>query len=253
MSPTDLIPIPRNINVGLRSAGNRFMLANFGNPRSSYNTDCQPVTHPKLKRMMVTRSVGPFRVTGYLPAVESLARVMADIKAEQPEIYALLGSAGMLCARFVRGSRTAISNHSWGTAIDLTIAGSLDAPGNGRVQRALALIAPIFNRHGWFWGATFGREDAMHFECGQALLTSFLKDAGEAPVKAASSIMLSVGDRGPTVVELQKLLNKTGEKLSTDGIFGPGTRAALVAWEAANGFNPDGVAGPAELNKLRAA
>lgn len=249
---TELVPVPKGVNAGLKSAGNLFMLANFGNPRSSYSANCQPVTHRVLKGMMVTRSVGPFRVTGYRPAVESLALVMADIKAEQPEIYALLGSAGMLCVRFVRGSTSAISNHSWGTAIDLTVAGVLDAPGNGRVQRALALIAPIFNRHGWFWGGTFGREDAMHFECGEALLRSFLKADADAPSKVvAAPANLDIGDRGPAVVELQKLLNRAGEKLATDGVFGPGTRAALIAWQARSGLRPDGVAGKAALAKLR--
>jgi D-alanyl-D-alanine dipeptidase len=52
---------------------------------------------------------------------------MADIAKEQPAVYAGLGSAGMLCCRLVRGSTTAISNHSWGTAIDLTLNGVLDS------------------------------------------------------------------------------------------------------------------------------
>jgi D-alanyl-D-alanine dipeptidase len=50
----------------------------------------------------------------------------------------------MLCARFVRGSTTTISNHSWGTAIDLTLDGVLDRRGDGRVQVGLTRIAPIF-------------------------------------------------------------------------------------------------------------
>ena len=75
----------------------------------------------------------------------------------------------MLCARYVRGSQTNISNHSWGTAIDLTIEGQLDPRGNNQVQFGLQLIAPIFNAQGWFWGAGFTTEDGMHFEAGQAL------------------------------------------------------------------------------------
>ena len=86
-----------------------------------------------------------------------------------------LGSAGMLCCRFVRGSTTSISNHSWGTAIDLTINGVLDKRGNGQVQYGLALIAPIFNQHGWYWGAGFATEDGMHFEISQDLLMHLTK------------------------------------------------------------------------------
>ena len=71
----------------------------------------------------------------------------------------------------MRGSTTSISNHPWGTAIDLTLNGVLDAYGDSHVQYGLTLIAPIFNRHGWYWGAAFGKEDGMHFEGGRALVS----------------------------------------------------------------------------------
>jgi hypothetical protein len=248
MKFTDLVPIPAKINVGVQQAGNRFMLASLGNPRSSYGSNCASVTNPKLAELMATRDVGPFRATGYRPALESLAEVMADIAREHPELFKILGTAGMLCARLVRGSKSAISNHSWGTAIDLTIGGQLDARGNGKVQHGLTLIAPIFNAHSWYWGAAFGTEDGMHFEAGRALVSKW---AGAKPVSGVLD-MLDLGDRGPGVVELQRLLNERGETLSLDGIFGPGTRAALVAFQGKHGLDPDGVAGPAALAALRA-
>jgi hypothetical protein len=92
------------------------------------------------------------------------------MQREQPDVYAVLGTAGMLCCRYQRGSTSAISNHSWGTAIDLTIAKVLDARGDNKVQYGLTLIAPIFNRHGWYWGAMFPTEDAMHFEASKGLV-----------------------------------------------------------------------------------
>jgi hypothetical protein len=247
MKPTDLVPIPPQINVGVNSAGNRLMLAALGNPRSSYSQKCQAVANRALVAKIIVESVGPFRVSGYKPAVDSLRAIIVDIKAQHPEIYPLLGTAGMLCARLVRGSTSSISNHSWGTAIDLTIAGQLDAPGNGKVQYGLTLIAPIFNRHGWYWGAGFSREDAMHFEAGRALIEQW------AGLKAVPGVldMLDLGDRGSAVADLQKALNAHGEKLKADGIFGPSTRAALVAYQAGAGLDPDGVAGPATLAKLR--
>ena len=247
MKPTQLVPIPEKINTGVLPSGNRLMLAALGNPRSSYKRDCQSVTNPAFAKQIVTRDVGPFRVTGYAPAVDSLGEIYADVQREVPEVYRVLGSAGMLCARFVRGSTTAISNHSWGTAIDNTLDGQLDAPGNGRVQHGLTLIAPIYNRHGWFWGAGFRREDAMHFESGRALIEKW---AGMKTVPGVLD-MLDLGDRGPAVAELQRLLNARGEKLATDGVFGPGTRAALIAFQARSGLDPDGVAGPKTLAKLR--
>ena len=57
--------------------------------------------------------------------------------------------------------------------------------------------------------------------------------------------VLTLGDRGPEVVALQERLNKAdGAGLSTDGVFGIGTRAAVIAFQARRGLQPDGVVGP---------
>jgi D-alanyl-D-alanine dipeptidase len=96
---------------------------------------------------------------------------MMNIQTNQRLVYRVLGTEGMLCARFVRGSTTHISNHSWGSAIDLTIDGVLDARGDKKVLFGCHLLAPIFNAQGWFWGAGFPKEDAMHFEGGSDLVT----------------------------------------------------------------------------------
>ena len=53
------------------------------------------------------------------------------------------------------------------------------------------------------------------------------------------------GDEGPLVIKLQ-------EKLGVEAIgkFGPKTEAALKEWQAANGLQADGIAGPFTLSKL---
>jgi hypothetical protein len=245
MPITDLIPIPANINPGLNAARQVTMLSLLGNPRGSYTRDCQPVTHPRLRDLVRTANVGPFRVTGLGPAVESLTEVLADIQREQQEVFAALGTAGMLCARLVRGSASSISNHSFGTAIDLTLNGMLDAPGNGRTQSGLAAIAPIFNRHGWYWGAGFPREDAMHFELSDQKIRQ-LHAAGVFGGGSPTTLpdpALSIGDRGQQVRRLQEALNARGEHLIADGVFGASTRAAVVAFQARSGLTPDGVVG----------
>lgn len=162
------------LNVGLVAVSNTYMLEKLGNPRETYSQLDQPVTNPKLKRNIKVENVGPFKVNGLAPAVDSLKAVMADIAKMQPDVYIGLKSAGMLVCRNQRGSTTQISNHSWGAAIDLTLYGKLDTRGNNKIQHGLTLIAPIFNQHGWYWGAGFHTEDAMHFECSRALLESFL-------------------------------------------------------------------------------
>ena len=164
MKPTDEIRIPAGTNAGLSGCGNTLMIEVLGRPRTVFTQDCAAITNKDLAKRIKTDDVGPFRVTGFDLAVEDLKRIFAEVKAVRPAEYAMLSSAGMLCCRLVRGSKTSISNHSWGTAIDLKVNGVLDVRGNGVAQAALIAIAPIFNKHGWFWGATFRTEDAMHFE-----------------------------------------------------------------------------------------
>lgn len=169
---TRLIPRPpkTTLNLGLTAATNAYMTEAFGSPRDTFSEDCQPVNNAKLKRNTIVDTVGKFRVQGLEPAVRSLQEVFAEIKAKQAELYELLGTAGMLCCRYVRNSKTSISNHSWGTAIDLTTAGILDKRGDGLVQYGMLLVAPIFNQFGWYWGAAFPTEDGMHFEASKKLI-----------------------------------------------------------------------------------
>ena len=172
---TRLVPRPAasSLNPGLGTVDNVYMQAKFGSPRTSYTGKDQPITNDRLSQRMVTASVGPFKVTGLRPAVASLDSVMAEIKLAQPAVYQALSSAGMLCCRYQSESSTVISMHSWGVAIDLKLNGVLDPRGDNNVQYGLTLIAPIFNRFGWYWGAKFRTEDGMHFESGRSLLDSW--------------------------------------------------------------------------------
>ncbi|WP_294221600.1 M15 family metallopeptidase [uncultured Shimia sp.] len=153
-------------NLGISQPRNRIMLEILGHPRSSYTQDCAPVTQEKLRALMETRQVGPIRVTMIRPALASLERIMSKLATSEPEVHEALGTAGALCARLVRGSKRSVSNHSWGTAIDLKLEGRLDGFGDGGTQFGLILLAELFNEEGWYWGAAYNREDSMHFEVG---------------------------------------------------------------------------------------
>jgi hypothetical protein len=244
MAITDLIPIPANINPGVTNAKQATMLSLVGNPRDDYTDECQPLTNPHLSALVVFESVGAFRVRGLQPAVTELRSTLVQIATSAPAVHAGLGTAGMLCARLVRGSTHSISNHSWGTAIDLTLNGVLDRRGDRMVQRGLAEIAPVFNEHGWFWGAGFGTEDAMHFEAGDELIRRWHTEGRFGVPGATPPPLVMLGDRGPEVVSLQQRLNELGAQLTVDGIFGIGTRAAVMTFQAAHGLVADGVVGP---------
>lgn len=163
-------------NQGITQPRNKTMMEILGPPRDGYSTDCQPVTNPHLKELMDTRQIGPITLTMLRPALESLERVMERLKKSDPDIHAKVGTAGAICARFIRGSTTAVSNHSWGTAVDLTLEGQLDPFADGGTQFGLLILAEYFNDEGWFWGAAYNREDSMHFEVGEETLRQWLAE-----------------------------------------------------------------------------
>ncbi len=95
-------------------------------------------------------------------------------------------------------------------------------------------------------GGTIGLEDRKHhYE--QAL--AVLGGAVPAPIASAGAIpgVLKKGSTGENVKRLQAELG-----LEDDGVFGPGTEAAVKKWQSANGLAADGIVGPKTLAKLLA-
>ena len=58
-------------------------------------------------------------------------------------------------------------------------------------------------------------------------------------------VLLRVGSRGQAVKELQEDLG-----IGADGIFGQGTKKAVMEFQSANGLEADGMAGPLTLAKM---
>ena len=63
--------------------------------------------------------------------------------------------------------------------------------------------------------------------------------------------VLSVGEKGADVKELQALLIASGSELTVDGDLGPLTDAAVRAFQEENGLAVDGIVGPKTLKALR--
>jgi len=161
-----LVDIPATINQGLTAAKTATLMSILGVP-CELTPECSPVTNPNLESRIVTEDVGPFRVAGLKPAVEALRRIFADVKQHEPELYKQIGTAGMLCCRKLRGGQ-AYSNHSWGTAIDLKIGGSLAPSGQSKTQSGLVSLYPYFNKEKFFWGAE--HQDSLHFDASEELI-----------------------------------------------------------------------------------
>lgn len=112
-----------------------------------------------------------------LPQLRRFVKVHRKVAESFLEVWQRWEAAGLLdrvltwngsfVPRFVRGSHTTLSNHSWATAFDLNARwnrlGHHPAPAD-QVGSVLELV-PIANELGWFWGGHFkGRADGMHFE-----------------------------------------------------------------------------------------
>ncbi len=65
---------------------------------------------------------------------------------------------------------------------------------------------------------------------------------GASPAAEASAFQ--IGDQGSDVAEIQTALSRLGYDVAVDGSYGPGTAAAVRAFETANGMDPDGLVGP---------
>jgi hypothetical protein len=79
----------------------------------------------------------------------------------------ILSFEGSYVPRFVRGSRTNLSNHAFGSAFDINMRWNrLGAvPALLREQGCVRELVEIANEHGFYWGGHFrDRPDGMHFE-----------------------------------------------------------------------------------------
>jgi len=86
-------------------------------------------------------------------------------------LYKILSYDGAYNPRFVRGSKTVLSNHAFGTAFDINYSwnklGVIPAlVGQKGSVRELVQIA---NDNGFYWGGHFARKDGMHFEIAKLL------------------------------------------------------------------------------------
>lgn len=61
---------------------------------------------------------------------------------------------------------------------------------------------------------------------------------------------LRYGSKGDLVFQMQRMLNQLGSNLTADGIFGNGTRSAVVAFQRKNGLEADGICGSKTWKKL---
>ena len=149
------------------------MNAFYGNPDADHNG----VPDPTWEAANIVKLVPPYRmVLAWAPdqpvkairihrkCTDSLARILGGIvdhygtqKAIEAARMHLFGGAYNF--RLKRGGST-LSNHSWGSAIDLDPAGN---PFGGKVTMPRAVV-DLFAAEGWVWGGPWNTADGMHFQ-----------------------------------------------------------------------------------------
>ncbi|NPV71308.1 MAG: glycoside hydrolase [Firmicutes bacterium] len=78
--------------------------------------------------------------------------------------------------------------------------------------------------------------------------------SSQVALGAPAAGVIKQGSSGPAVVTLQRLLSEKGYYSGrADGVFGPGTKASVLAFQRDAGLRADGIAGPATLQALRKA
>jgi hypothetical protein len=171
------------------------MLEKFGKP-GELTDKCSPVTGDVRRHIRFGVDVGPFKVSGFDHAIESLAQIFSVLAREHPEARAQIKTPGMLCCRRIKINPAHYSNHSWGTAIDLYFGTGVVPQGKRMTQRGFLDIFQTFNDHGWFWGAGFSGSsvDTMHFELADETIRA-LTDAPLAPnqLMAADEYVKAMG------------------------------------------------------------
>ena len=84
-------------------------------------------------------------------------------------LHLVLTWSGSYNPRFIRGSRTVLSNHAFGTAFDINVEwNKLGAvPALAGRKGSVRELVKIANDNGFYWGGHFTRLDGMHFEVAQ--------------------------------------------------------------------------------------
>ena len=96
-------------------------------------------------------------------------------------------------------------------------------------------------------GGTIGLEDrTARYEKAMAVMTGKAPAVSAAAPSAPKGNVVKRGSTGTAVKEIQRLIGVS----PADGIFGPGTEAAVKAWQTKKGLVADGIVGPATRAKM---
>ncbi len=167
------------------------------------------------------------------PRVTATPKPTATPKAEDLDYYLELGTSG----RRVRTLQTRLIELGW-------LVGDVDGSYGNATEYAVKAFQA---RYSSLWKDGIAGPDTLKILYGAG--------AAKASSPAASlGVSLEEGDEGGAVRAMQQRLKELGYYNRTaDGQFGAVTKAAVIAFQSANGLTANGKATTATLNKLYAA
>jgi peptidoglycan hydrolase-like protein with peptidoglycan-binding domain len=107
--------------------------------------------------------------TGYVTCHRKVAYQLTNLWAAWEKaglLNKVLTYEGTYVARLVRGSKSSLSNHAFGSAFDVNYAWNLlgTTPALSGVKGSVRELVAIAHEWGFYWGGHFSRGDGMHFE-----------------------------------------------------------------------------------------
>jgi hypothetical protein len=205
----------------------------------------------------VARTLVPgIRVTVHSLASEAVTALGSVLQAHRYQVRA--GDTGAYNCRRITGG-TNYSLHAYGIAVDVNWNSNPYRVDRLVTDMSMEMIGDVYRIRTmqgvpvWRWGGDWDRNpatehsayDAMHFEIigspaelRAGIDWSTVLQPPRDPGQPGSWPVLHPGDRGPAVRDLQLMLG-----IPSDGIYGPGTLAAVEAYQAHHGLTVDGLVG----------
>lgn len=123
---------------------------------------------PQLQRVKGTRGAKRFQFHRLAaPQVQAFFQAVED----EGLSHLILTWGGSYSPRFIRGSRTTLSNHSFGSAFDINVPWNWlgTQPALVGKEGSVRELVPVGHRFGLYWGGHFKRKDGMHFEVAKVM------------------------------------------------------------------------------------
>lgn len=139
------------------------------NPEAIRITDgwaARNVVRVEVPELAGVRGAGTGRVWWHKDYVENLRGLFAAWRAAGLMGHVLTWG-GSFAPRFIRGSRTRLSAHSWASAFDINAAWNPlgKRPALAGEKGSVRELVPLAVEHGFYWGGWYaGRPDGMHVE-----------------------------------------------------------------------------------------